>query len=112
MDEVPDAGIASHKIVTSETSPYAFLILEVADPSSGPWDFSIALRVTEKPSEDEDTAGVEGKQSDADYVRAHVFIDDPVAPPGRCSVSAHEKASPTVLALVLGGCLLLVFRRR
>jgi hypothetical protein len=113
VDELPEAGIASHKIVTSETSPYAFLVVEVADPSSGPWDFSIALRVTEVPSEEEVAAGIEAnKQSDADYVRAHVFIDDPVPPVSSCSVSRQQKTSPAALALLLGGCLMLVLRRR
>ena len=112
VDELPEAGIASHKIVTSETSPYAFLVVEISDPNAGPWDFTIALRVTEVPTEDEATAGVEGKQSDADYVRAHIFLDDPVSPPARCAVSATERPSPAALALLLGGCLMFVLRRR
>ena len=112
MEQIGYAGIASHKIGTSETSPYAFLVVEISDPNAGPWDFTIALRVTEVPTEDEATAGVEGKQSDADYVRAHIFLDDPVSPPARCAVSATERPSPAALALLLGGCLMFVLRRR
>ena len=105
IDEEPDAGVGSATMVSSTTSPYAFLIVDITDPSTGPWDFSVALRVTEESGN--------GKQSDADYVRAHVYLDDPMSPPSRCSLStADVRPTPVGLAMLFGGALLLAFRRR
>ncbi len=105
IDEEP-AGLSDARLVWAATSPYAFLVAEVDDPESGPWDFSVALRVTELDEE-----GTAGKQSDPDLVRGHIYIDDALLAPSRCSVSTDGRPSSAALAL-LGGAFLFVLRRR
>ncbi len=101
VTEFPD-GVEYH-LVSSTTSPYAFLVVTVTDASAGgPWDFVLSLVVT-----DEDN-----NQSEADYVKGHIFIDDPMMAPGRCDASASGRPAPAALVALLGGAALLALRRR
>jgi hypothetical protein len=54
----------------------------------------------------------DNNQSDADIVKGHVYIDDPMLAPGRCDASASGRPAPAGLAALLGGLLLLALRRR
>ena len=102
--EEPEGGIEFAKLVTSTASPYAFLVVQVADMGTGPWDFGLALTVVEDAGS--------GNASEPDMVRAHVFVDDPMMAPSRCDASASGKPSPVSLLLLVGGLALLSLRRR
>ncbi len=100
----PEGGVEFAKLVTSTASPYAFLVVQVADMGTGPWDFALALTVVEDAGS--------GNASEPDTVRAHVFIDDPMTSPSRCDASASGKPSPVALLMLFGGLVLLSLRRR
>ena len=104
LTEQPEGGVEFAKLVTSTASPYAFLVVQVADMGTAPWDFGLSLTVVEDAGS--------GNASEPDTVRAHVFIDDPALAPSRCDASASGKPSPISLLLLVTGMALLTLRRR